>query len=209
MDTFRRVSWCAALLDSPGTATFTPTCRLQEDENGQCITQDEFFRKTLRNISAVPNCIGFYSIPSLESFSTAADQTSKTFMIHSSTLLFELASGVNGFNGSAHGGLIAALMDEAMGSLIMLNHQLCNDLAFRGDSIPRNILNMEGIAMFTAKMDVQFLKPLTTPCVVAVTAVLNNIEGRKVALDVSIFGEGQSRYAKCAGTWMSVSKCNL
>ncbi|KFY76835.1 hypothetical protein V499_03613 [Pseudogymnoascus sp. VKM F-103] len=209
MDYFKSIPWCAAILEKTGIVTFTPTCRLQEDANGYCPTQDQFFRKSLRNDDAIPNCVGFYQDPFSKTTSSPPSGSALRLLVNSSTLIFDLRPGINGFNGSAHGGLISALMDEAMGSMIFVNHEVYKDVEARKVTTPPNVMNLHGIAMFTASMNVRFQKPLATPHIVLVTATLNRIEGRKVFIDVTVKNENGVRFATCDGMWISVPKEKL
>jgi acyl-CoA thioesterase FadM len=78
------------------------------------------------------------------------------------------------------------LIDEAMGSLIFINHEVYKQVETRKGTIPPNVLNMHGLAMFTASMNVRFQKPLVTPQVVLATATLKKIDNRKVFLEVTV-----------------------
>ncbi|PSN58958.1 Thioesterase/thiol ester dehydrase-isomerase [Corynespora cassiicola Philippines] len=202
MEYFQSVPWCAVLLRKPGTILYTPTCRLEPDANRVLLTQDQFFRVNLRSSDLIPHAVGFYQDPFAETTSSFPTSSGPRLLIHSSTLMLDLRPGTNGFSGSAHGGLISTLIDEAMGSLVYINHKLYTEM-------PSNVLNMHGVAMFTASMDVRFLKPLETPQIVLVTASLKNIQGRKVYFDVEVRNEKGVRYASCEGMWMSVSKEKL
>lgn len=107
---------------------------------------------------------------------------------------------------------MATLLDEAMGSLIYINNRVFTEVvATAADKarIPANVLDMQGVAMFTASMNVKLLKPLETPQVVVVTARLREISGKKVFLDVEVVGRGGVRFASCEGLWMSVGKGKL
>ena len=127
-------------------------------------------------------------------------------MISSSTIFFDLRPGTNGYNGTAHGGLIGALIDESMGSLIFINDALYRSLA--KSDVPGNVLDMDGMRMFTAEMNVKFKNPLPTPGIVAVEKKLRNIDGRKVRLFVTVKGERGDEYATCDGLWISVPREN-
>ena len=129
MDYFQSIPWCAVLLEKPGIVPYTPTCRLEPDANGALPTQDQFFRVNLRSSDLIPYAIGFYQDP----FSPAIISPSPTLsglrlLIHSSTLMLDLRPGTNGYNGAAHGGLISTLIDEAMGSLIYINHHFYTEV---------------------------------------------------------------------------------
>ncbi|KAH8600720.1 HotDog domain-containing protein [Bisporella sp. PMI_857] len=212
---FKSIPWCSALLEQPGAVIFTPTARLQEDAFGRSPTQDQLFRKTLKNHDTVPHCIGFYQDPALSDSQldrraplVALSQLEPTLLIKSSSLMFDLRRGVNGYNGSAHGGFIASIMDEAMGSLIFVNHEFQKQNETRGH-YPQDILDLNNIRFFTASMTVRLRKPLPTPQSVIVTASLGRIDGRKMFLEVTVKGERGEEFANCDGLWISLQKEKL
>jgi len=174
MDYFQSIPWCTALLEKSGIVPYTPTCRLDPDANGALPTQDQFFRVNISSNDLIPHAIGFYQDPFYPAiFPPSPISSGLRLLIHSSTLMLDLHPGTNGYNGSAHGGLIFTLIDEAMGSLIYINHQFYTEFEeIHKEKIPSNVLNMRGVAMFTASMNVRFLKPVATPQVVLVTASL-------------------------------------
>ncbi|KAI1653681.1 HotDog domain-containing protein [Daldinia decipiens] len=212
---FKSIPWCVALLERPGVITFTPTSRLPEDPTGHSPTQDQLFRKTLNNADTVPHCIGFYQDPvssdlDIEESPSASlgssSQLSPKLFINSAPLIFDLCPGVNGYNGTAQGGFISSLIDEAMGNLIFTNYQVQGREEAQGRRLPRGVLNLNNARFFTASMTVRFLKHLPTPQTVVVTASLNRIEGRKMSLDVTVKNKHQVEFARCDGLWMSLPK---
>jgi acyl-coenzyme A thioesterase PaaI-like protein len=209
MDYFKTIPWCTALLKEPDVVPYTPTCRLEPDASGHLPTQDQFFRNNLRIADLIPNCVGFYQDPFSNHQSKEQEDNGLRLLIQSSTLLLDLHPGVNGFNGSAHGGLISTLIDEAMGSLIFINDVVYKQVQKQGRPLPSNVLDMYGVAMFTASMNVRFRRPLATPQVVMATATFNRIEGRKVFLDVDVRSGDGVVFATCDGMWMSVPKEKL
>lgn len=96
-----------------------------------------------------------------------------------------------------------------MGSLIYINDVVYKQAQKQGRPLSTSVLNMDGVAMFTASMNVKFRKPLATPQVVTVTATLNRIEGRKVFLDVEVKSGDGVVFATCEGMWMSVPRHKL
>jgi acyl-coenzyme A thioesterase PaaI-like protein len=207
MEYFKLIPWCATILESPGVVIFTPPCRLQDDENGNCPTKDQFFRQILQNRDAIPNCIGFYQRTSSDAMVTyPSAERAQQFLINSSTLMLDLRQGLNGFSGSAHGGLIATLMDEAMGSLIFQNHEAYMEMERRKEALSPNILNMHGLTLLTASMNVRYQKRLATPQVVLATATLSRIEGRKVFVDVVVENGRGVTFGQCEGMRVTVSK---
>src|SRR5262245_20196019 len=101
--------WCADLLRQPGVVTFVPSSRASQDAPlGGVPSQDQLFRKLLHTPDGVPECIGFYkefSTSQSESpdknLASQSSETSKQFHIQSSSVIFDLQPGVNGFNGTA------------------------------------------------------------------------------------------------------------
>ncbi|OIW28190.1 hypothetical protein CONLIGDRAFT_465550 [Coniochaeta ligniaria NRRL 30616] len=206
---YNSIPWCAALLGRPDVIEFIPTSRLLEDAAGHSPTQDQLFRKTLNNNDSIPHCIGFYRDPFSSNSSDPSSQPIPRLLIKSCSLIYDLCPGVNGFNGTAHGGLISSLMDEAMGSLIFINHQVQTREEAQGRRLPQDVLDLNNVRFFTASMTVRFLKPLYTPQTVVVTASFNKIEGRKMSLDVTVEGKDQTAFAKCDGLWMSLPSRKL
>ncbi|KAH7349163.1 HotDog domain-containing protein [Pyrenochaeta sp. MPI-SDFR-AT-0127] len=209
MDYYKTIPWCNNLLQRPDVIPYTPTCRLEPDASGHLPTLDQFFHKNLRNTELIPNYIRFYQNPFSNHQSEEQEDKSPCLLIPSSTLLLDLHPRVNGFNGSAHGGLISTLIDEAIGSLIFVNDVIYKQVQRQGRSLPSNVLNMYGVAMFTASMNVRFRRPLEMSQVVVATATFNRIEGRKVFLNADVRSGDGLVFATCEGMWMSVPKEKL
>lgn len=202
MEHFKTIPWCADIISAQELKEFTPTCR-QPHSDAPVASRDQLFRKTLNNDDAIPNCIGLYQDPSSPSASDSA-QDSLTLYIKSATLLFDLGPGVRGYNGSTHGGLIASLIDEAMGSLISINYLTQATLQAKGRRLPPGTLDLNNTRVLTAGMNVRFQKQVPAPGAVAVTASVARIEGRKMSFDVRVHGEGGVEFASCDGLWLSL-----
>lgn len=204
-DYFKSVPWCNDLIASPDLALFTPTCRLPH-VNAIGANKDQFFRKTLNHAGAIPHCIGLYQDPekARDRGTTVQQQGEKRFYIASASILCDLQPGLNGYNGTAHGGLISTLVDEAMGSLILINHLAQTALEKKGQKLPEGVLDLNNTRVVTANMTVRFQKPVPTPGIVVVAASQVKIEGRKISFDVRLRGEGGKEFAQCDGLWMSI-----
>ncbi|CAG9948677.1 unnamed protein product [Clonostachys rosea f. rosea IK726] len=202
---FRSIEWCAVLLNRPGTTIFTPSCRLV-DALGLPASQDQILRTTLNNSDAVPHCLGFYQDPASSSTpGSPASPTQPRLLINSSSALFDLQPGVNGYHGSTHGGFMAVLIDDSMGGLIYHNFVLqMQKQQEPGWNPPPGTLDLSKIQYFTAGMNIRLEKPLKTPAVVVVTSTLNRVEGRKLYLDVVVEDGNGTKYATCEGLWMSL-----
>ncbi|KAH6693941.1 HotDog domain-containing protein [Plectosphaerella plurivora] len=204
VDYFLSIPWCAALLTPPDVVHFTPTSRLEGDHAARSMTQDQLFRKSLNNSDTIPRCVGFYrdTTDQIVAEAAASDKPAR-LLVESISLLFELRPGVNGFNGTAHGGLIASLIDEAMGSMFLVNNVVQAVNGMRGGSVPQGIVDLSNLRVFTAGMDVRFQKPVKTPGVVVVTSNFVKTEGRKIFFDVRLTDEKGVENAKCDAVWLS------
>lgn len=207
MEHFKTIPWCAELISAPELREFTPTCR-QPHSDAPVASRDQLFRKTLNHGDAIPNCIGLYQDPTKLSAAATTEpkppQDGPTLYIKAATLLFDLKPGVKGYNGSAHGGLISSMIDEAMGSLISINYLTQATLEAKGGRLPPGTLDLNSTRVFTAGMNVRFQKPVPVPGAVAVTASFVRIEGRKIAFDVRVTGERGVEFARCDGLWLSL-----
>ncbi|RYC63506.1 hypothetical protein CHU98_g2724 [Xylaria longipes] len=216
MHSFDSVPWCATLLLSPGVVTFTPSSHLPADLNGHFPSQDQLFMTTLNTANAVPRCIGFYQSP----FSDAQEAkllelvsrrmgSGQQLLISTASYFFELGPGVNGFNGTAHGGLIACLFDQAMGDLLFINGDIHRRAVAKGAPLPPGYLNPLENPMFTASLEMKLLKPLFTPQIVMVTVSLDKVVGRKMYLDCFMQNGQGTKFAAGRGIWLSASKGKL
>ena len=206
---FAAIPWTASLLREPGTVAFLPASRMGPGRvrEGQFPSHDEFFQHTLDNESAVPHCLGFYQdqIPALRA---ASEHPDLPFVLRSSSLLYDLRPGVNGFNGTAHGGLIAAVIDDAMGSLIFQN-DVVNREAKASGALPPDARDFKGLGYFTARMEVIYRRPIPTPSIVVATASLTGLDGKKAHFRIVVRGEKGDEYALGEGTWISIQRPNL
>jgi acyl-coenzyme A thioesterase PaaI-like protein len=85
--------------------------------------------------------------------------------------------------GHAHGGSMAALLDEAMG--------LCSWSA--------------GHPVLAANINVRFLKSMALNKVVEVHAWIDKVQGRKISVRAEIRGENRERYTESSGLFVVLS----
>lgn len=204
VDHFKQLPWCAALLEAPGVLPFLPACRLEDGGRsagfGQA-SRDQLFQM-LNTPDTIPCMLGLHADPEGETFPDTASGTPTTLLVRSTTLLCDLRKGINGFNGTVHGGLGATLVDEATVGLLFQNYACQKRLDKKHVPAPPGILRMdEDTLAVTAYMTQHFLALLPTPRVVAVTATLNRIEGRKVFLDV-VLRDDKTEFVRCEGMWL-------
>jgi acyl-coenzyme A thioesterase PaaI-like protein len=206
---FTAIPWCKALLHRPGVENFVPPCReaKTETERRPYRTQDVLFTQTWNNATTIPHVIGFYERRETERYSyhpsMGRTNSAQRLLVGSISLVFDLQPGLTGFNGSVHGGVIMTLIDETMGSLILVNCQKCSEM-MKSEPLPADVLDTTGAGYVTAELDLRFQRPLIAPTAAVVTASLDRISGRKVFINVSVTGRGGVEYAKCSGMWMAI-----
>lgn len=203
-DHFRSIPWCAEFLAPPDVVLFTPTSRLEGEGASRAMTQDQLFRRSLNSSDTIPRCLGFFHDTTDQTVAEAASLTQPSRLpVESLSIFFDLRPGVNGFNGTAHGGLIASLIDEAMGSMFLVNNVVQALSGMRDGNVPPGIVDLSKMRVFTAGMDVRFQRPVRTPGVVLVTAKFIRIEGRKIFMDVRLRDEEGIENARCDAVWSS------
>ena len=89
-----------------------------------------------------------------------------------------LGNGINGHPGIMHGGIVATIIDEAMGILQAVNFER-DHLRAVGKGLAQGELVPFGVGTFTAYLNVQFLKPVLTPGALIVTCRYIKRDGRK------------------------------
>ncbi|KAI0491016.1 HotDog domain-containing protein [Xylaria cf. heliscus] len=215
MSSFDSIPWCGALLQKPGVVRFTPQSRMPAGPDGRFPSPDQLFKTSLKTADTVPEYIGFYqspfsdpirmTLPPIESM-----EGGPRFLINTMSLLIDLRPGVNGANGTAHGGLIASLLDEAMGCLLFGNAMVQREMMTKGATIPPNILNLADAGpTLTATMNVKFMRPIATPQVVIARATLTKSEGRKLVLSYDIKDSKGAECARGEGIWVTTFKEKL
>jgi acyl-coenzyme A thioesterase PaaI-like protein len=207
VDHFISIPWCAKMLQEPGAVPFVPPSRQDPEQlaPGSLRSQDQLFKHQLDNEEAVPWFIGFYHDLGLGS---ASEHPNLPFLVTSASLLLDLRPGVNGFNGTVHGGLIAAMMDEAMGTFLFQNDTLNRKAKAKG-LIPQTAKDFASFGYVTVRMDVSYHKPISTPSIVVVTAALDRVEGKKTYIRVVVRGERGESYASCNSLWISFPRGKL
>ena len=117
-------------------------------------TEDSFLATTLSTPQGIQHCIAFHD----KSAETLSHTPSGC--IH---VLFNLGKGLCGHPGVSHGGFVAVLIDESMGFILKLQYPTRS--------------------VFTATLEIQYLRPLQIPgCAIAKTWIAKS-EGRKMWVD--------------------------
>ncbi|KAL4885682.1 HotDog domain-containing protein [Aspergillus karnatakaensis] len=163
---FNSIPWISTLLADP-TFTSTPI----PSRIFKPTTEDSLFSTTINTPTTISHCLSQYRNPPPDA---------KPFSPHSIPtteirIFCTLGSDLNGYPGVLHGGIVATLLDECMGLILMFN------LA-GGQS------GMQGPV--TAYLNTKFLRPVLTPGSFLVGArVVEESSGRKWKIEGEIKGE--------------------
>ncbi|KAH9908745.1 Thioesterase/thiol ester dehydrase-isomerase [Xylariomycetidae sp. FL2044] len=200
------------ILKEPTVIPFVPASRQPIHHGGASpdedalFSRDTLFRETLDSESAIPNYVGFYHDP----FGSGPDPTTTfpdlPFIARSISLVLDCRAGTHGFHATVHGGLMCAMMDEAMGTLLFQNRALNREAKARG-LIPAASPDLA--PAMTARMDVRYRRPIPTPHVVIVTASLARVEGRKLQMHVVVESKNGQEYATCDGMFIRLRERKL
>jgi len=160
---FHTTSWCRDLLLDPNLQTFVPSSRTIKAD-----TEDSLFARTLNSgSSTISHCLAFHPRPHPH-----------TETIPYLSLLLALGEDMNGFAGILHGGIVAALLDEAMGVLLTRNDDLSHVRAVGQGK--RDGEFAETLGQYTVQLNVKYKGPIKTPGFVLARAEFVRKEGRKV-----------------------------
>lgn len=99
---------------------------------------------------------------------------------------------MNGASYMLHGGLIATLLDDTIGTLLTVN----KDKA--GSPLTSHTV--------TVSLDVKYLRPVKTPQTVLVVAICREIKGARFYMDAEIRDERGKVLAKADSVWAPFKK---
>ncbi|EAW11810.1 thioesterase family protein [Aspergillus clavatus NRRL 1] len=171
LDPFRAIPWSNSLLNSPDYYPIRTWSRHPKPHTGE----DGFFAGTLATPSTIPHCLTLRrrTLPSPPAqlpvwpSPTAAPSADPSPNPADIILLLDLATpGVSGHPSTAHGGIVATLLDEAM-SLAVAVHA------------PAAAADHPRGPIYTAQLDVRYKRPLRVPALVVVRAKVVARVGRK------------------------------
>ncbi|KAF2404428.1 hypothetical protein EJ06DRAFT_526506 [Trichodelitschia bisporula] len=158
---FRTHPWCATLLDDPSYTISDMTSR-----HAKPSTEDLLFGLILKTPSTISHCV--IQIP---------HPKSPTAQVPSLRALLALGKDLNGYPHVCHGGIVATILDEAMGVLIGARQARAEELAVREGKEPGRVPTS-----LTGELSVRYLRPVATPQAVLVRVEVEREEGRKIWL---------------------------
>jgi acyl-coenzyme A thioesterase PaaI-like protein len=176
---FNAISWCSALL-ADTSYRITPTFSRQPKAS----TEDSLFAVALRSPSTISHCITLFTPPA-----------SPGDFITSVITLFTLGRDMNGGVNMLHGGIIATLIDDTIGTLLTVNKE---GKLGTGAPITQSTV--------TATQNVKFLKGVRTPATIAVQAWCRKREGRKFWCEAEMRDSEGVVMAKGEALWIRVGR---
>ncbi|KAK3639887.1 hypothetical protein LTR56_010223 [Elasticomyces elasticus] len=159
---FLSIPWARSILNRPNIVFRVPGSRKPKSS-----TEDTLFAEILKTPRTFTNCISYYAKP-------ADDDPS----INEVSTLIRMGDGMNGHPGILHGGIVASVLDEAMGILQNVNQER-DHLRRVGKGLAQGEIAPLSLGSFTATLDIKYLKPVHTPDSLLVTARYTKRDGRK------------------------------
>ena len=175
-DYFRSIPWCAKLIDDPNFMMSPSNSRLSKAN-----TEDSLLAETLKTQSTIGAYVTLFkhSAPGLD-------------RVDEIRVLISLGDSINGYAHVCHGGIVATILDETMGSLVWKN---------------KDILSSGPVqATLTANLKISYLAPIVTPQVVLVTGHTREIKGRKCYVDGTVEDGSRKILARGEAMWIAVPK---
>lgn len=155
-------------------------------------TSDTFFSQTIKTNDTIPRMLALMRKHDLgprrrkETRDPPAVHPSQCASNPYFMVFAQLGSGINGFRDTLHGGVVAALFDEALA--------LCVE-GYRAS------VSSEKSWLYTATLEVAYRSPVATPSVVLIKTWVENHEGRKwilraqlLDLNATVKAEAKSLY---------------
>ena len=177
LDFFNSYEWTHKLLNNPSYTAVTTSSRTPKSS-----PEDDFFAKTLRSSSTISNWLLLIR----SAFFTSDGPLPSTDQPDALVLL-NLGRGVNGFTNTAHGGLLCAVLDEAL--------SMCVEVCRHNQTTSRNNL-------YTARLEFDFRRPVLTPGIVLLKCWLQSVEGRKWRVRGQILDSSGGVCVEAAGLWV-------
>ncbi|EXJ54745.1 hypothetical protein A1O7_10086 [Cladophialophora yegresii CBS 114405] len=211
---FRAVPWCATLLSDPDYIVVPSRFgRPMKDGRG------EFFTKTLATETTITACVcqtrrakrndNGHQNASIETAPTASVAQPTVSEVRA---FLSTGPGVNGHPGIAHGGFVAAIIDEIMGFLINSNSAMTETAGIPPDrsvspahahqqAIP---MTVPGISIMTAELTTKYRKPVPTGVPLLVRTWIEKVEGRKIFVRATVEAEDRQILTEGVGLFVAL-----
>ncbi|RDW67073.1 hypothetical protein BP5796_09822 [Coleophoma crateriformis] len=176
---FNSIPWCSKLVnDSNFIITGT---RSRQPKSG---TEDILIFKTLNSNETIKSFLSLYKRP-----------PPGEFWIEEVRVLVTLGTEMNGGPYMLHGGIAATLMDEVLSVLMTINNE-----THHAEEHPSST------SAVTARLDVRYLRPVSTPGTYLVVARCRERVGKKFILEVEIRDGDGAVLVKADSVWIRVPR---
>lgn len=123
---FNSIPWCAQHLRGTNLIARPPSSRTVQPSG-----ENLLFGRTLNTAETIPAILEIFSSSQRRADGDVAtrppgednNNNSTAGLVDSVKWLLALGQGVNGYPGTLHGGIVAAILDEAIGGLIPINRE--------------------------------------------------------------------------------------
>lgn len=176
---FLSTPWCAKLLSDPDfTPVATPARKYKPST-----TEDALYGHTLKTPDTFRAVTSIYRRP-----------VPGTTLVREVRQLISLGYAVNGYPHIAHGGIVGVILDEAMGTLLLVNKGLGGNKD-EGQTFDH---------LVTAYLKVTYSKPIMTPQTVLVIAKLQKMEGKKLYIEGEVRNAEEVVLARAEALWLEL-----
>nr|POE78437.1 putative dynamin-related protein 4a [Quercus suber] len=180
---FLAIPWTASLLSHADLVIHVPDSRKVKRLPD---TEDSLFADILSSDRTVQSCVSFYPNPE-----------SPSHKIREISTLLLVGNGMNGHAGILHGGIVATIIDEAMGILQSANREREFHYA-KSQATPNGKPPLLGAATFTVELKVTYLKPVLTPGPILLKTRSVKREARKEWIAAEVLQEIDGKMVVCS-----------
>ncbi|KIW80372.1 hypothetical protein Z517_06987 [Fonsecaea pedrosoi CBS 271.37] len=187
-----RTTWATKYIDDPAYKPVVTFSRIPKSEG-----VDTFFAKTIRSASTVPNALtlirkNFVTPPEEPQSAAKGNRDDAAPPPPPDCIwLLDLRSDLNGFKDTTHGGVLCALMDEALSICVEIHRQ--QTMGMRSN-------------LYTAYLTTNYRAPVINPCTVVIKTRLERREGRKWFLVGSLEDEQGRVLTEANGLWIAAKE---
>ncbi|QIW99470.1 hypothetical protein AMS68_004988 [Peltaster fructicola] len=180
---FFSIPWTAAYLDKPNICWYVSSSRYRKSSN-----EDALFGQTFNSVETIGSCITVYEQPLPDAV-----------QINEVHTLMSIGTALDGWPRILHGGIVATVIDEAMGILLGTQMDFHRKNPGRNDG-PNCNMSVKGGGSFTATLNIAYKNPVRTPKPLVVTTRYVKRQGRKdwIYAEIRQFDDTAGKEIVCA-----------
>lgn len=180
---FLAIPWTAEYLKRPNICWYVSSSRYRKSSN-----EDALFGLTFNTKETIGSCITFYEQPQPDAV-----------QINEVHTLMSIGTALDGWPRILHGGVVATVIDEAMGILLGTQTEFHRKNPGRNEG-PNMNMSIVGGGSFTATLNISYKNPVRTPKPLVITTRYTKREGRKdwIYAEVRQFDDAAGKELICA-----------